>query len=347
MGASSAESSLISRLPEVMAGLLALAQDQVQVETGAGGDVDVVVRAAGQTFAVELTEAASAGPVAVHAERAVNAAKVLRKRAIPVVAVPYMGPSGKDACARADVSWLDFSGNAHIVAPGIRIIVDGRPNQFPKRGRPSSAFAPKSSRIARWLLMHPAEAMAQREISRAIDVSEGLVSRVVSRLEEEHYVVRDDGGRVRVSNPQLLLDAWQDEYRFSKHIIMQGHVAARSGDALTRFVADALSTAKVEHAATGLSAAWQLTRFAGFRTATFFVRAAPTSSIKSELGFREDARGANLWLVVPNDAGVFQGADERDGVRCVHPVQVYLDLKEHPERASDAAERIRAEFLIW
>lgn len=347
MGASRTESSLISRLPEAMAGLLALAQDQIQVEMGAAGDVDAVVKAAGQTFAVELTEAASAGPVAAHAERAASAAKALRKRAIPVVAVPYMGPSGRDACERAGVSWLDFSGNAHIVAPGIRIIVDGRPNQFPKRGRPSSAFAPKSSRVARWLLMHPAQAMAQREISQATDVSEGLVSRVVSRLEEEHYVVRDDSGLVRVSNPQLLLDAWQDEYRFSKHTIIQGHLAARSGDALTRFVAEALSAAKVEHAATGLSAAWQLMRFAGFRTATFFVESEPAASLKSELGFREDARGANLWLVVPNDAGVFQGADDREAVRCVHPVQVYLDLKDHPERASDAAERIRAEFLNW
>jgi len=37
--------------------------------------------------------------------------------------------------------------------------------------------------------------------------------------------------------------------------------------------------AKVEHAATGLSAAWQLTRFAGFRAATFFVPAEPTACL--------------------------------------------------------------------
>lgn len=345
MGVASTESSFISRLPEAMAGLLAVPQDQIQVEVGTSGGVDAVITAVGQTFAVEVTEAASAGPVNAHAERAARAAKALRKRAIPLVAVPFMGPSGKDACERAGVSWLDFSGNAHIVAPGIRIIVDGRPNQFRKRGRPSSAFAPKSSRIARWLLMHPAAAMAQREISQATGVSEGLVSRVVSRLEEEHYIVRDDGGLVRVSNPQLLLDAWRDEYRFSKHSIIQGYLAARSGDALTLFVAAALSAAEVEHAATGLSAAWQLTRFTGFRTATFFVEAEPSATVKGELGFRDDARGANLWLVVPDDAGVFQGAAERDGVRCVHPVQAYLDLKDHPERAADAAERVRAEFL--
>ena len=31
--------------------------------------------------------------------------------------------------------------------------------------------------------------------------------------------------------------------------------------------------------------------------------------------------------------------------RCVHAVQAYLDLKEHPERAPEAAERLRAEAL--
>ena len=334
-----------------MAGVLAVPREQVKVETHSSGDVHAVVRAAGLTFAVELTEAASAGPVAIHAERAARAARAVRKHIIPVVAVPYMGPSGKEVCARAGVSWLDYSGNAHIVGPGIRIIIDGRPNLSPKRGRPSSAFAPKSSRVARWLLMHPTEALAQRDISQVTGVSEGLVSRVVSRLEEERYIVRDDGGRVRLSNPQLLLEAWQDEYRFAKHTVLRGHVAARSGDALTRSVAEALSAAKIDHAATGLSAAWQLTRSVGFRTATFFVEerksAAVTKTVKENLGFRDDARGANLWLAVPNDAGVFQGVEEKDGVRCVHPVQVYLDLKEHPERAAEAANRIRTEFLTW
>lgn len=339
------EKRLAARLREAMADVLAVPAEQIQVDRS--GAIDAVVKAADQVFAVELTQAASAGPVAVHAERARSAAKAIRRRAIPVVAVPYMGASGKEACERAGVSWFDFSGNARIVAPGLRVIIDGRPNLFPKRGRPSSAFAPKSSRVARWLLMHPGEAMLQREISQATGVSEGLVSRIVSRLEEDHYVARESDGRIHVSNPELLLRAWQDEYRFSKHTIIKGHVAARSGDALTRAVADVLSTADVKHAATGLSAAWQLTRFAGFRIATFFVEEEPLRSLKSELKFRDDSRGANLWLVVPNDIGVFQGAENRDGVHCVHPVQAFLDLADHPERARDAAQRVREEYFKW
>jgi hypothetical protein len=65
------------------------------------------------------------------------------------------------------------------------------------------------------------------------------------------------------------------------------------------------------------------------------------------VGWREVTEGANLWLVLPNDKGVFQGAVENEGILCVHPVQVYVDLKDHPERAIDAAEELRARCLAW
>lgn len=347
MGARAEEKRLVSRVPAALSALLAVPEEEVQVRAPGSNSTDLVVLTAGQTFAVEVVGASAAGTVAAHAERAAQAAKTIRKPAFPLVAVPFMGEAGKQACERAGVSWFDFSGNAHIIAPGIRVIVDGRPNQFRTRGRPASAFAPKSSRVARYLLMHPGEAVIQREVAQATGVSEGFVSRIVTRLEEERYVNREESGALRVKDPRLLLEAWRDQYRFSKHTIIQGHVAARSGDALARLVGDKLKAQSVEHAATGLAAAWQLTHFATFRIATFYVDAEPGSALRDELGFREDARGANLWLVVPNDAGVFQGAEERDGLRCVHPVQAYLDLKEHPERASEAAERLRAELLNW
>gem|GEM_PF-4192249 len=57
--------------------------------------------------------------------------------------------------------------------------------------------------------------------------------------------------------------------------------------------------------------------------------------------------GAFVWLVFPRDEGVFHGVQEVDGVRCVHPVQVYVDLKGHPERADEAAEHLLREHLGW
>ena len=381
MGARLTKLQLAARAPSALAALLDVAAKDVKLRARGATGVDLVVSAVGQTFAVEVVATAAAGLIAARAEHVAEAAKKLRRHAIPLLGVPFMGEAGRRACEAARVSWFDLGGNAHIVAPGIRVIIDGRPNRFRGPGRPASIFAPKSARVVRWLLMHPARAFTQREIARAVDMREGFVSRIVARLEEDGYLTRVDvsgegdgdgrgygygsgagagdgdgsgsGGRhqgkaaVRVLDPSLLLDAWREEYQFDKHTLIQGHIAARSGDALARFVSDRLVAENVEHAATGLAAAWQLTHFAAFRIATFFVTSEPSATLKEKLSFREDARGANLWLVVPNDAGVFHGADDRGGIRCVHPVQAYLDLKAHPERAAEAAERLRSEFLSW
>jgi len=267
---------------------------------------------------------------------------------IPLMVVPFMGDIGRQRCAENDVGWLDLSGNARIVAPGLRILVEGNPNRYKRRGRPSTAFAPRSSRIARWLLMHPGTLHTQRELARLTGMDEGYTSRVVGKLEEEGLIVRNDAGAVQPRDPDLLLDAWQEVYDFTKHHVVRGHVAARSGVALLRQLVAGLDRASVPYAVTGLASAWILGRYAGFRTASVYLPREPSPDLIATLSFREDARGANVWLVVPNDEGVFHGATTTpDGIRCVHPIQAYLDLHAHPERAGDIARELRSERLYW
>ena len=122
-------------------------------------------------------------------------------------------------------------------------------------------------------------------------------------------------------------------------------VAARSGIALTHRVADTLHGLGVDHAATAMSAAWQYQRFASYRIATFFLAEWPSLETRERLGFRAEERGANLRLVVPNDAGVFEGPEIHEGVRCVHPVQAHLGLRAHPERAAEAADQLRMKLV--
>jgi hypothetical protein len=339
------EKQLLAELPAALAALLDVPKREVKVERGGTRDAHLLVQAAGHALIVDAVRTASPGLVVAHAERLATAAKKVRRKTTPLLAVPFMTEAGGRAAEGAQVSWFDLSGNAHIIAPRLRVIVSGHPNRFRGPGRPSSVFAPKSARVVRWLLMHPEQAFSQREIARATRMSEGFVSRIVSRLDADSYVVRESMGKLRVKDRALLLSAWRSEYRFDRHTFIQGSVAARSGDALTRLVSDTFTAAGVEHAATGLSAAWQLTHFAAFRIATFFVEESPPLELREQLGFREELRGANLWLVIPNDAGVFQGAQPREGVRCVHPVQAYMDLLGHPERAADAAEHLRGELL--
>ena len=50
--------------------------------------------------------------------------------------------------------------------------------------------------------------------------------------------------------------------------------------------------------------------------------------------------GGNLLLIEPYDDGVFIGAQERDGVKFVSPLQAYLDLQYVKGRGQEAADAI-------
>ena len=148
---------------------------------------DAVLRADSFVFVVEwksVATAASIDSAIRHVRRyAVDlelSGQVVEK-VVPLVAVPFMGDVGRERCAEHGVAWMDLSGNARIAAPGLRILIEGKPNRYKRRGRPSTAFAPMSSRIARWLLMHPDEPLSQRELARATGTDEGYTSRVVGR----------------------------------------------------------------------------------------------------------------------------------------------------------------------
>jgi len=342
------EKQAIAQIVKALSDLVNVSLDDVGVfREPRAPNADAVVKAGPFTFVVEWKGSNNAGSVAIAVEQVRKYARQLSKKAIPLVAVPFMGEVGRERCAEAGVSWMDLSGNARIIAPGLRIIVEGKPNRFKRKGRPSTAFAPKSSRIARWLLMHPDQPVTQREIAQATDMDEGFTSRIVAKLEEDNLIVRDKERAIKVRDPDLLLDSWREEYDFEKHYIIRGHIPARSGDALVRQIADALGKTSIDYAATGLAAAWLTERFAGFRIVTVYLREEPSPKLLESISFREDDHGANTWLVVPNDAGVFHGVSVHDNVCCVHPVQVYLDLKGHPERSHEAAENLRAEHLNW
>lgn len=316
-------------------------------EAGASNGYDYSISLPSHRFLVEYKNQASAGPLASAVDHLKHAAEAQPNKGSPLIVVPYMGDVGREICDKSGVAWLDLSGNAKIIAPGLRIWIEGRPNKYGNRGRPPNVFASKSSRIARQLLLQPQRFQTQAELARQTELDDGYVSKIVRRLEQEHYVAVNEDGAVRPRDPNLLLDAWQAAYDFNRHRIIKGHVAARSGDELLDRVVNAFSREKAEHAVTGLAAAWLFTKFAAFRLVAIYLSSMPSRSLLKEIEFLEEPKGANLWLVLPDDEGVFHGTQKQAGINCVSPVQTYLDLKEQPERAKEAASQLRRELLRW
>ena len=264
-----------------------------------------------------------------------------------MVVVPYMTKSGAEACAEAGISWFDLAGNASIRAPGLIVRIEGKPNPLPPRGRPSSAFSPRGARIARALLREPNLAVSQRELMKETGLSEGYVSKVVHRLETQRLLLRDGTARLRVADPDALLAAWAEDYDFKKHVIVEGHISARRGMDLIPALDEKLAWHEIDHAFTGLAAAWLMTHHAEFRVATVYVERVPDDDELVTMGFRPEPRGANTWLVVPNDPDILLRRLQIEGRPCVTEAQVWLDLRAHPERAQEAAEELKAHHLPW
>jgi hypothetical protein len=327
---------------------------------------DLIVDAAGIRFIIETKASGAAAPVAAGL-RALNAYRTAlegRDRGahlnVPLLVVPFMGEVGQELCAEAGASWLDLAGNARIVAPGLRVWVDGRPNVAARRPSPVNPFAPRAARIPRCLLLAPERAWTQHALVEETGLDKGFVSKVVGALVGQELLAAERGRdgpakagagsprTLRVVDPDALLDAWREAYAFDKHDVHRGIVAARSGPELLDRLAARFGKSDGpagRYAATGLAAASRLAPYADFRTVTFYCEELPRPGVLADLGFQEAERGGNVWLVVPNDAGVFDGAAPVEGVPCVSAVQTYLDLFAHPERARDAAAELRARCL--
>ena len=308
---------------------------------------DAIVETDQNTFLVEFRSSSAKAPMLLAKINLLERKQSFAEKVIPLVVVPYMGDVGRRSLEEARISWVDLSGNAHIEAPGLLIRVMGKPNRFKEAGRPANIFAPRSSRITREFLINTEQFITQRELAQRTGLDEGFTSRIIHRLEDSSLIKRRDSGALYVHNPDHLLEAWQEIYDFKKHHVVKGHIAARSGDMLLRNIADMLNRRDVYYAATGLGAAWIYDHFAAFRLVTIYLKDRIAKDILEALGFREDERGANTWLAIPNDEGVFQGAKEVEGIRCAHPVQIYLDLKGHPERSAEAAASLREKYLKW
>ena len=305
-------------------------------------DLNIIIRDI--MFIVEFKQSGDLSSV-TNGIRYLSDVHINHANTIKLLVVPYMHELGRKHCKEAGISWLDLSGNANITGPGIRIIIEGQPNLFKRPGRSTNVFAPKSSRVSRFLLYHQGEAFSQREIAKQTELGEGHVSKIVRAMETQELIERYENGYITIKNPNVLLDAWLEKYDFSKHNPIRGYIPARSGLSLMQNLSDSLTKESIKYAVTGLGAAWLYTHFASFRTVTLYISETIKSEILSLLDFSEVDSGSNTIFVVPNDGSIFWDVNEIEGIKCVHSIQTYLDLNTQPERAQEAMPEIRRMIL--
>lgn len=258
------------------------------------------------------------------------------KSILRAAGIPYAGRDGELYLHRPPI---------HVELPGQRKAAAAARSSFA-----SSPFAPRASRIARWLLLHVVAEPSFRELATETVLSESLVSRSVRALADDRLVEiavdpRDSRSRrVRVRDSGTLLDALEQSTR--------RRIRGSTWDIGARDADRALLRLRRQAKDGGLPYA-----VGGIAGAAFVEKVVEPSEVDAWVDRRDYGRWIESLAAVPSRPGpgrltlrvlpdphVLSFASRRDGLMVADPVQLYLDCRRAGERALEAAEAIRSEM---
>ncbi|MBX3184973.1 MAG: hypothetical protein KF915_20290 [Polyangiaceae bacterium] len=270
------------------------------------------------------------------------------KQPVMVVA-PYLSERVRELLAQGGASYADATGNVRVVVSRPAVFIEGvGSSQDPERvPRPlHSLRGAAAGRVVR-ALVELELPKGVRELAAAASTPLGTVSRVVSFLEAEALVTRDQRKRVLAVDALALLSRWSKDYTLTKSNELHQVLEPRGLPALWRKLGGL-----PRYAATGSTAGPGI---APTRIAMLYVDD-PEEAARS-LDLVPAEAGANVWLLRPYDEVVFERTRQRtllfegDGRRravqdsevdivTVSAAQAIVDLLSSPGRGPEEAQAL-------
>jgi len=267
---------------------------------------------------------------------------------VPVFIAPYIPPAARALCQEHDVGFLDLEGNCRLAFDGVYIERTVATKPQVERRELKSLFTPKAAQILRVMLREPRRSWRVTALAEAAAVSLGHVSNVRAALLDKEWAEVGASG-FALSEPDALLDAWRDTYRPPAGQRL-GFYTALHGNGFEEAARRALPAANERGAAmlASFSAAQWLAPYARVATHYLYADEEGVKVLQGALKLSSTAKGENVSITCPRDAGLFRDAVERaPGVLCTSPVQTFLDLWASGERGREAADHLRQEMLAW
>lgn len=263
-----------------------------------------------------------------------------------VLVAPELGPRTRDILNEAGISWLEPDGDCRIALGSLFIerLTRGprrRPVGSPDTRFVADLFSGAALRVVRWLLIEPQRSWTLEDMAARTGLTLGFVSRVFKSLARDAYMDRARGDN-RVRDRDGLLDAWASAPR-PKDAVSERVATVPSTENLLQMIRGSSNGAR--YAVTAEAAADRIAPFARYSRVEMYVD--DVAGWDRSLGLTAVPRGGNLVLIKPSDAGVFDGAFERDGLQLVSRPQLYVDLVRRGGAAADAAAFMRERGEIW
>lgn len=256
-----------------------------------------------------------------------------------VVAAPYLSEATRQQIDAAGAGYLDSTGNVSLKSsrPAMLIRLAGATRDpWPSDEALRSLKGRGAARAVRALLDF-APPYGIRDLAGKADVSLASLSRTIELLDREGLIERGPRGSIKSLDWQGVLRRWTKDYGVESSSRVSTFLEPRGLPALSAKLKDISNS----YAATGAFAAQGFRPVAPTRLAALYVNNA--RRVAEQLGLRPADAGANVWLIEPFDAVVFDRTLSRDGVMVVAPSQLAADLLTGPGR--DPAEG--EELVAW
>lgn len=290
-------------------------------------------------FAIEVKRTIEPRSVPMAVEQISMLTASTMPEAIPVVAASYLSARTRELLNDLDVGYIDTTGNIRIVssAPGLFVFTQGADNNpWPQDVDLQSLRGRGAARAIR-AIIDTAPPFGTRQLAAASSASAATLSRVLELLEREAIVSRKPRGPVLVVDWQAAIRRWAEDYDQATSNTATTYLDPRG----LASIETKLQATNLAYAATGAFAAQRFNPVAPAKTATVYVDDVTTAADSLEL--REVEVGANVVLLEPFDPVVFERATTREGLRCVAPSQLAVDLLTGPGREPSQGE----EILEW
>lgn len=263
-----------------------------------------------------------------------------------VYAAPFVSPRLAEVCWDRGWGWFDLAGNCRISIPGL-LYLDRKGNQPVHRSsRPDANLGtPEAAQVLRALLKSEHEAArwrTQRDLQEATapGVSLGLVNKVVAHLRNEGHLSAGGRDGLRVVDPEKLLFAWRDAYRFDRIPRFEMFTLLKAAE-----IDNAMRELNIGHETRLVWAAFSAAERQApmVRQLKYWLMASGdhVDWVRDALKAKSVETGANLTLLMAPDRGYLADAKDEDRAGpCTHPLQTYLDTWHAGGRGEEAAQAV-------
>ncbi|GAC1644142.1 MAG: hypothetical protein NVS4B2_33790 [Chloroflexota bacterium] len=259
-----------------------------------------------------------------------------------LVVAPFLPLGTQESLKDRGIGYADATGNMRVAVdrPAVFIREVGLKSDPWRQERSiRSLKGPTASRVVRALCdFRPPYGV--RELAQRSGTAPASVSRVISFLEPEGLVTREERGRVVAVDWPNLVRRWTQDYSLMKSNTVYRYLDPRGVKSLLGKIRDVPADRR-NYAVTGSDAANEIAPFAPTRLTTLYAENA--ERIAEELALRPVQSGANVLIAEPFDPVVFDRTWERKGVVYAALSQVAADLLTSPGRAPSEGE----ELIRW